>query len=132
MIHKRALLTLVAVIVLVPIVAIGALILVVQSQWGERWLEKQVASRLHREVQIDGIRVHVGWPPAVSFEKLRISNPEWAHTKNLVDASGLSARIEIPPLFARRAVWPMLQPRTAAAGLAHNGDQATRQCDNRR
>src|SRR5437588_10083589 len=99
--RKRALATLVAVIVLVPIVAIGVFILVAQSQWGERWLEKQVASRLHREVQIDGIRVHLGWPPAVSFEKLRISNPEWAHTKDLLDASGLSARIEIPPLLER-------------------------------
>src|SRR5690242_9929434 len=107
MTRKRALVTVIAVVVLLPILAIGGLVLVAQSQWGERWLERQVASRIHREVQIDGIRVHFGWPPAVSFEKLRISNPEWAQTKNLVDAAGLSARIEIPPLFERRIVIPL-------------------------
>ena len=125
MTRKRALLTIVALVVLLPILAIGGLILVAQSEWGERWLEKQVAGRIHRDVQIEDIRVHLGWPPAVSFEKLRISNPQWAKTNSLVDASGLLARVEIPPLFHRRVVVPLVQARSAEAGLEQKGDQAT-------
>ena len=123
--RKRALLSIAAVIVLVPVIAIGIFILVAQSEWGERWLERQVASRIPREVQIDGIRVHLGWPPAVSFEKLRISNPSWAHTKDLVDATGLSALVEIPPLFRRHLVVPLVRARSAEAGLEQKGGQAT-------
>lgn len=123
--RKRAILTVVAVLVLLPLAAVAALILVAQSEWGERWLERQVASRIHREVQIEGIRLHAGWPPRVAFERLRIGNPAWATTPNLVDAKGLAARVEIPPLLRRRIVVPLLEARKAEAGLEQKGDQAT-------
>jgi uncharacterized protein involved in outer membrane biogenesis len=125
MTRKRALATLVAVVILLPIVAVAAFVLIAQSEWGERWLEKQVASRIHREVQIEGIRIHPGWPPKIAFERLRIGNPEWAKTPNLVDATGLAAHVEIPPLLHRQVVIPLLQARTAEAGLEQKGDQAT-------
>ena len=123
--RKRTLVTVIAVIVLLPVVAIAALVLVAQSEWGERWLEKQVASRIQREVQIEGVRVHLRWPPEVSFERLRIGNPEWATTPNLVDATRLAARVEIPTLFHRRIVLPIVQAHTAEAGLEQDGDRAT-------
>ncbi|HUQ28519.1 MAG TPA: AsmA family protein [Usitatibacter sp.] len=125
MTRKRALVTVVAVIILLPFAAALALVLIAQSEWGERWLEKQVASRIHREVQIEGIRIHAGWPPQLAFERLRIGNPEWAKTPNLIDATGLAAYVEIPPLLHRQLVIPLLQARSAEAGLEQKGDQAT-------
>ena len=123
--RKRAAIAVVAIVLLLPLAAIATFVLVAQSRWGERWLEKQVASRIHREVQIEGIRLHASWPPTVSFERLRIANPPWASTANLVDAAGLSARVELPPLLDRRIVVPMLEARRAEAGLEQRGDQAT-------
>lgn len=125
MTRRRTFLTLIAVVLLLPFLAVAALVLVAQSEWGERWLEKQVATRIEREVQIEGIRVHLGWPPGISFEKLRISNPQWAKSPNLIDAAGLSARVQIPPLFHGQIVVPLVQARAADAGLEQKGGNAT-------
>jgi uncharacterized protein involved in outer membrane biogenesis len=125
MTRKRAAITIIAVVLLLPIVAVAALVLVAQSEWGERWLEKQVATRIHRDVEIDRIRFHAAWPPAVSFGHLRISNPEWATTKDLVNADGLSARVEIPPLFHRQVVVALVQAKRAEAGLEQKGGRST-------
>ena len=125
MTRKRIVIAVIATIVLLPMLAVAALVLFAQSEAGERWLEKQVASRIHREVEIDGIRVHLRWPPEISFERLRIGNPEWATTPNLVDATRLAARVEIPPLFRKRIVLPIVQAHTAQAGLEQDGDRVT-------
>lgn len=100
-------------------------VLLAQSQWGERWLEGQVGSRIHRQVTIDGIRLHWGWPPGISFRHLRVSNPEWAKTPDLVDANGLSARVEVAPLFRRRIVMPYLEAQVAKAGVEQSAGRAT-------
>ena len=123
--RKRAWITVVAIVLLLPLAAVAALVLVAQSPWGERWLEKQVATRIHRDVDIEGIRLHAAWPPRISFARLRISNPQWAKTPNLVDGRDLSARVEIPPLFHGRIVVPLVEARAAEAGLEKRGDQAT-------
>jgi len=123
--RKRIAVTVIAVLLLLPVLAIAAFVLVAQSEWGERWLENQVAMRIHREVQIEGIRLHAAWPPEVSFERLRIGNPSWAKTANLVDAAGLSARVEVPPLFRGKIVVPVLQARSAEAGLEQQAGHAT-------
>ena len=115
----------VVLVVLTPLVLVAGLILLVQSEWGERWAERQVASRTHREVSLDGIRLRLGWPPIVTLERVRIGNPPWAKTASLVDAEGLSATVEVPPLFGRRLVVPYLEARKAEAGLELKGDQAT-------
>lgn len=116
----------VAVVVLTPIVLLAGFVLLVQSEWGERWAERQVASRTHREVQLEGIRLGFGWPPILTLERVRIGNPPWAKTSNLVDAEGLSARVEVAPLiFERRLVVPYLEARKAEAGLEQRGEQAS-------
>jgi uncharacterized protein involved in outer membrane biogenesis len=125
MTRKRVTIVVVAALLLLPIAAIAAFVLVAQSEWGERWLEKQVATRIHREVQIEGVRLHASWPPGITFERLRIGNPPWAKTANLMDAAGLAARVELPPLLHRRIVVPMLEARRAEAGLEQQGDRAT-------
>lgn len=123
--RKRVVIIAVAVLLLLPLAAIAAFVLVAQSEWGERWLEKQVATRIHRQVDIEDVRLHFGWPPRVAFGRLRISNPEWAKTPNLVEARDLSARVEVPPLLHGRIVVPLVEARAAEAGLEQRGDQAT-------
>jgi uncharacterized protein involved in outer membrane biogenesis len=121
----RRLLIILAVIILLPLVAVGVLVLLAQSEWGERWLEARVGKQLDREVQINGISFGWGWPPRVVFGRLRIGNPPWATTPQLVDAEGLYARVAIPPLFAGRVVVPYLGARKAVAGLEMDGAKAT-------
>lgn len=119
----------VAVVLLPPVLALGALILAVQSEQGERWFESQVSSRIHRDVQLEGIRVHLGWPPSVSLARLRIANPDWAKTKDLVDVTDLSATVEVPPLFSRHIVMPYVWARMGEAGLEQSGERATWRLD---
>jgi len=121
----KIVLAVLGVIVLLPILALAALVLVIQSEWGERHAEQFVAGRIHRDVDINGIRVVYEWPPALSFERIRIGNPDWAKTRNLLDAQGLTARFEIPPLLARRVIVPYLEAKTAAVGLEQSGERAT-------
>ena len=122
---KRRILLAVAVILLLPVVLVGGLVLVAQSEWGERWVEQRVASSLKREVDIEGISVKLGWPPRVIFARLRIGNPDWAVTRDLVDAEGLYARVAVPPLFAGKVVVPYLGASRASAGLEMDGKRAT-------
>lgn len=121
----RVILVVVAVLVLLPVVAVGALVLVAQSEWGERFVEKRVAGMLDREVEINGISVRPGWPPRVILSKLRIGNPSWAKTPNLIDAEGFYARVLVLPLFRGRVVVPYLGARHATAGLELDGKRAT-------
>jgi uncharacterized protein involved in outer membrane biogenesis len=122
---RRALPIAILVVVLLPLLLLGAAVLVVQSSWGERFAERQVASRLERGVDLQGIRLHLGWPPVISFQRIRISNPPWAATPDLIDAHDLSASVLVPPLFAKRLIVPSLTAAQATAGLEQKGDQAT-------
>ena len=123
--NRRGLLIILAVVLVLPVVLVGALLLVAQSEWGERWVEQRVANRLHREVALEGLSIKLGWPPRVVLAKLRISNPGWAQTANLIDAEGLYARVAVPPLFRGRVVVPYLGASVATAGLELDGKRAT-------
>jgi uncharacterized protein involved in outer membrane biogenesis len=74
---------------------------------------------------VDGLRVELDWPPVVTLERLRIGNPDWAATPDLVDARGVRARVEVAPLFERRLVVPYLGASEATAGLEQDGERAT-------
>jgi uncharacterized protein involved in outer membrane biogenesis len=124
-VKSRRILVVVAFVLLLPVVLVGGLLLVAQSEWGERWVEQRVANHLQREVDLEGISVKLGWPPRIVFAKLRIANPEWAETPNLIDAEGLYARVMVPPLFTGRVVVPYLGATVATAGLEMDGKRAT-------
>lgn len=115
----------VAAVLLAPLVLVALLLAVAQTEWAERSLERMVSSRLEREVEIDGISFRWGWPPGVVFAKLRIGNPEWASTPNLIDAEGLYARVRVGPLLAGRVVMPYLGANRATAGLEMDSKRAT-------
>src|SRR5689334_13259413 len=122
---RRVVAIVVAVVVLLPMIALGVLVLVAQSEWGERFVERRVSAMLEREVEIDGISITPGLPPRVMLSKLRIGNPSWAKTPNLIDAEGLYARVFVLPLFRGRVVVPYVGARHATAGLELDGDKAT-------
>src|SRR5688572_32756549 len=106
MTRKKILLTVAAVLLLLPVVLVGGGVLLAQSEWGERFVERRATAALGRAVEIDGISIRMGWPPRIGFDHLRIANPEWAETPDLVNARGLYARVHVPPLFAGRLVIP--------------------------
>lgn len=122
---RRRIAIIAAVVLLVPVVLVGALALLVRTEWFERSLERTVAGKLDREVQIEGISLRWGWPPGVVFGRLRIGNPPWAETRNLIDAEGLYARVRLAPLFRGMVVIPYLGASKAEAGLEMDGERAT-------
>lgn len=111
--------------ILVPILLVGTALVFAKSEWGEAKIEQLAAKALDREVDIEGISFAGGLPPAVRFGKLRISNPSWAQTPNLVDAEGLEARVYLSPLFAGHVVIASLRARHAVASLEMDGERAT-------
>ena len=121
----RRIVIIVAVALLAPFIALATLVLVAQTQWGERWVEARVSAKLDRKVEIDGIGFLWGWPPGIVLNRLRIANPEWAKSKDLVEAQGLYARIAVLPLFTGRILVEYLGARKALAGLEVQGESAT-------
>ena len=125
MARRRKILLTVAVVLLLPVVLVGVVVLLVQSEWGERWAEARLAAWTHREVEIDKIRVHATWPLSISLDKLRIANPPWATTSDLVDARDVTLTLAIAPLFDRRLVLPRVRAKAVTAGIEQRGEQGT-------
>ena len=123
-VRKRVLIV-AAIVLLIPVVLLTGAILVAQSEGAERWIETRIAERIEREVDIEDLDIDLAWPPVVKLASLRIGNPSWAKTPNLVDARSLSARVEVLPLFRRRVVIPFLAADSATAGLEREGTRAT-------
>jgi uncharacterized protein involved in outer membrane biogenesis len=65
----------------------------VQSGWAERRIERMAAQRLGREVDLAGLRLRAAWPPQVSVDTLRVANPDWAQDRYLIDARGMRASV---------------------------------------
>ena len=122
---RRRILTVVSLVLLVPVVLVAALVVVAQTEWAERSLEKMVSGKLDREVQIEDIGLRWGWPPGVVVGKFRIGNPSWAKTPNLIDADGLYARVDLLPLVRGMVVVRYLGASRATAGLEVDGTKAT-------
>jgi hypothetical protein len=122
---RRVLLIVVVIVIVVPVALLAAAVLLVQSERAERWVEARIGQAIEREVEIDAVDFQFGSPPAINIERLRIGNPPWAKTPDLIVATGLHARIEIAPLFQRRLVMPYFSARTATAGLEQEGERAT-------
>ncbi|HYC35343.1 MAG TPA: AsmA family protein [Usitatibacter sp.] len=125
MTRRRKVLLIIAVIVLLPVLAVAGLAVLVQTEWAERRIEAMASARLDRQVEIEGISLRWGWPPGVVFARLRISNPPWARDPDLINAQGLYARVAVPPLFRGLVVLPYLGARQAKAGLQMDGERAT-------
>ena len=102
-------------------VLVVAAMAIVQSGWAERRLERLLAERIGREVDLEGLRILAAWPPQAGIAMLRIANPEWARDSYLLDARGLRATVDPGPLLQGRIV------ATAAVDNAAVGLQRDRQ-----
>ena len=122
---RRRILTILGVVLLVPVLLVAALVVIAQTEWAERSVEKMVSAKLDREVQIEDIGLRWGWPPGIVVGKFRIGNPQWAKTPNLIDADGLYARVEVLPLLRGMVVVRYLGASRATAGLEMDGERAT-------
>jgi uncharacterized protein involved in outer membrane biogenesis len=123
--NVRRLLAIVAIVLAVPVLLVGGAVAMAESEWGERWLEKRIAGRTGRTVDVEGIDIGLRWPLEVRMQRLHIGNPAWATTPALVDADRLDARVEVLPLLQRRLVIPYLGADRASAGLERDGERAT-------
>ena len=122
---RRTWVVIVAIVLLLPFALFGAAALLVQSAWGERQVERIASKALDRDVEVNGIQLRWGWPPGAVFAHLRIANPKWAQTPDLIDADGLYARVRVAPLFVGKFVITYLGARHATAGLEMNEKDAT-------
>jgi AsmA family protein len=121
----RATLRTLAIVGLVIVAVIAMAALVLHSEWAEQRIERSVSTRIDREVALEGIRLRLGWPPRVALRTLRIANPEWAATRNLVDARDVEAHVELWPLLRGRVVVDRLVVGEGYAGLERDGALAT-------
>jgi len=112
-------------IVVAPLLLLALAVLVLESEWAERRIERFASERLERTVRLDEIDLRFAWPPRIHLDQLRIANPEWAHTKHLLDAEGLAASIQVLPLFTGQVVIDKLSVTRGRAGLEQDGKRAT-------
>jgi AsmA family protein len=76
----------------------------VESEPGQRYIERRASEATGREISIGDIDVKVGLRPGLRVSGLRVTNPDWAKTRHLVDTALIDARISLLPLLTGRVV----------------------------
>ena len=97
----------------------------IESESGQRFIERRVSSSTGRDITIGDIDVKLGWHPGVHVTDLRITNPDWAKTTHLVDAQSIDARLKLRPLFTGRAIVEDLTLVQAKVGLEREKNRNT-------
>ncbi|MDB5865092.1 MAG: rane protein, partial [Betaproteobacteria bacterium] len=80
------------------------IILWVESESGQRFIERRANEATGREISIGDIDVKIGLHPGLRVSGLRVTNPDWAKTRHLVDTELIDARISLLPLLTGRVV----------------------------
>ena len=88
-----------------------------ESESGERWIERRVATATEREVSIGDLDIKIGLRPGVRVSALRIGNPKWAKSEQLIDTELIDARFRLLPLFVGRLIVEDLTLVQAKIGL---------------
>ena len=120
---SRTLLAFAALVVLLAVLVVAAMVLV-QSEWAERRVEGLAAERIGREVDIEGLRILAAWPPQAELDMLRVTNPDWAEDRYLLDARGLRATFAPAPLLRGR-ILPAWAVDDAAVSLQRDRERNT-------
>ena len=92
-------------------VALIVFLVVFDWNWARGPIGKIASAQLQRTVRIDGdLDVHP-WSlkPRAEAAKIRISQPAWAGTGQMITVDRLAVQIELLPLFRRKVVLPLLQ-----------------------
>jgi uncharacterized protein involved in outer membrane biogenesis len=100
-------------------------VLWIESEAGERFIEKRVSAATGREVSIGDLNIKFGWHPGFRVAGLRIGNPEWAKSSHLIDTSFIDARFRLLPLLAGRVIFEDLTLTQARVGLEREANRNT-------
>jgi uncharacterized protein involved in outer membrane biogenesis len=114
-------LVLAAVLLAIPF----ALILWIESEPGQRFIEARASAATGREIHIGDIDIKVGWHPGAKVTGLQITNPPWAKTSHLIDTKVIDGRIRLLPLFKGLVVVDDLTLVQAKVGLEREKDRNT-------
>ena len=101
------------------------IILWIESEAGQRWIERKAFESTGRVVRIGDIDVKIGLKPGARISGLQITNPEWAKTSHLVDAQLIDGRVRLLPLLTGRVVVDDLTLTQAKVGLEREKDRNT-------
>ncbi len=112
--------------VLIAIAVLAAAVAwVVQSAWLRGLLERQLENMTGRDVSIGRLDIDIRSCLRIEATDLRIANPDWARTGQLIDARYLRACLAWLPLFIGRAHVESLGLADAELGLERDGERAT-------
>lgn len=107
--------------------AIGALLL--DTTWMAPIIERRIAAETGRDVHIGDVKLRVGRCLRITVEELRVSNPDWAKTRDLIDSQRLSGCAAWPALFVGRLDFEESIVDTMQLGLEREGDRVTWEMD---
>src|SRR5688572_21557977 len=99
------------------LVIVVSAVLWIESEAGERFIERRASAAAGREITIGNLDLKFGFPPGVRVSNLRIANPSWAKTSHLIDTELIDARIRLLPLFKGRVFFEELTLVRAKVGL---------------
>jgi uncharacterized protein involved in outer membrane biogenesis len=117
----RIVLGVVAIVIALPF----AVILWLESDSGQRFIERKVSDATGRKLTIGDLDIKVGWQPGVRVSGLRVTNPEWAKTSHLIDTDLIDARFRLLPLLTGRAIIEDLTLVQAKVGLEREENRNT-------
>lgn len=121
---SRPLVLALGVAVVVVLSVLGA-VLWIESEAGERFIERRASAASGREITIGNLDLKFGLPPGVRVSGLKITNPEWAKTSHLVDAELIDARVKLLPLFKGIVFFEDLTLMQAKIGLEREDKRNT-------
>ena len=101
------------VILLIPL----GLVWWVESESGQRFIETRVSEATGRQISIGDIDLKLGWTPGIAVSGLRITNPEWAKSPDLINTELIDARFRLLPIFAGRGIVEELTLVQARLGI---------------
>src|SRR5688572_1187914 len=101
------------------------IILWIESESGQRFIERKAFEATGREIRIGDIDVKVGLLPGARVSGLQITNPQWAKTSHLIDTQFIDARVRLLPLLTGRVVIEDLTLVQARVGLEREKDRNT-------
>ena len=100
-------------------------VLWIESEAGQRFIERRASAATGREITIGDLDIKMGWHPGLRVSGLRVTNPEWAKTRELVDAQLIDARFRLLPLFVGRIIVEDLTLVQVKAGLEREANRNT-------
>jgi uncharacterized protein involved in outer membrane biogenesis len=107
------------------VLLVFGVILWIESERGQRFIERRVFEATGREITIGDLDIRLGFRPGVRVSGLRITNPEWAKTSHLVDAQLIDARFRLLPLLRARLYAEELTLTQAKVGLEREENRNT-------